>query len=51
MKLYEKSGPEAALLNGGDVKKSFGMVHGISMLLDLLNLLAVFAYLCLLATT
>ncbi|CAE7872228.1 unnamed protein product, partial [Symbiodinium necroappetens] len=29
-----------------EAKKKFGMVHGISMLLDLMNLGAVFAFIC-----
>ncbi|CAK9054747.1 unnamed protein product [Durusdinium trenchii] len=52
VKLYDTSTGSAdqPLLDGSsDVKKTFGMVHGISMLLDLLNLFAVFAYLCMVA--
>ncbi|CAE7253601.1 unnamed protein product [Symbiodinium sp. CCMP2592] len=33
-----------------EAKKKFGMVHGISMLLDLMNLGAVFAFICAVAT-
>eukprot|EP00434_Breviolum_minutum_P017836 symbB.v1.2.015741.t3/scaffold1123.1/size136624/6 len=52
VKLYEKSaGADASLLNGStDIKKKFGMIHGISMLLDLLNLIAVFLYICIVAS-
>ncbi|CAE7197425.1 unnamed protein product [Symbiodinium natans] len=32
-----------------EVKKKFGMVHGISMLLDLMNLGAVFVFICMVA--